>query len=170
MSYINSRISVGPTPASAVPPDSGIRYFHTDDFTPYSIDENGVVTQLAVSASYSKNRVIVTTPSPNFNSNTPTDVPGLSFVIPKDGDYVFHTVVNINSDQNEGAFLYLAVDGVTDTDSEVGMRMQKNDDESISITYDIDGLSLGQIITVQLNTNADNMDLNTRRLLAQSWG
>ncbi len=121
-------------------------------------------------SSYLKDRVIVTTASPNFQSGTPTNVPGLTYNVPQDGDYVVHALVNINSDQNEGALLYLAVDGVTDTDSEVGVRMQKNDDESLSITYDIDGLTAGQVITVQLDTNGDNMDLNTRRMLIQSWG
>lgn len=120
-------------------------------------------------SNYLKDRVIVTTASPNFNSGTPTNVPGMTYNIPNDGDYVFHTVININSDQNEGALAYFAVDGVTETDSEVGVRVQKNDDESISITYDIDGLTTGQVITVQLDTNGDNMDLNTRRMLIQSW-
>jgi len=121
-------------------------------------------------STYIKDRIVVTTASPNFNSGTPTNVPGLTYNIPTDGDYILYTIVNINSDQNEGALLYFAVDGVTDLDSEVGVRVQKNDDESIQCTFDIDGLTAGQVITVQLDTNNDNMDLNTRRILVQSWG
>jgi len=126
-------------------------------------------SDIPAGSAYAKQSVVVTTPSLNFNSGAPVNVPGLTLNVAADGDYVIYICVNINSDQNEEADLYVAVDGVADTQSVAFSRLQKNQDESIDLTFDIDGLTAGQVITAQLNTRNDNMDLLTRRMIIQSW-
>jgi len=118
---------------------------------------------------YFKAEVVVTTVSNNFNSNTPTDVPGMTYTIIKDGDYIFYGLVNCNNDENEELDMYFAKGGTTDVNSIVTDRQQKNNDQSIQGTYPIDGLVVGDVITVQFNTRGDNVDLQTRRMLVQSW-
>tara|TARA_R110002167_G_C12675868_1_gene651090 strand:+ start:891 stop:1949 length:1059 start_codon:yes stop_codon:yes gene_type:complete len=129
----------------------------------------GFHTLPTASISYFKAEVISTTSSNNFNSNTPTNVPDLSFTITQDGDYVFYSVVNCNNDQNEELDMYFAKNGTTETDSLTIDRQQKNSDQSVQSTYPIDGLVIGDVITVQFNTRGDNVDLLTRRMLIQSW-
>ena len=122
-----------------------------------------------VTPDYFKDRVIVTTTSNNFNSNIPANVPGLTFAITLDGDYVFNAIVNNNNDQNEELEMYYAVNGATILDSVVFKREQKNQDDNIQGTYDIDGLVIGDVVTVQLDTRGDNVDLLTRRMIIRSW-
>ncbi len=122
------------------------------------------------SQSYFKAEVEVTTPSNNFNSTTPTNVPDMTYTITQDGDYVFYAAVSCNNDQNEELDMYFAKDGTTITNSVLIDRQQKNQDQSIQNTYPIDGLVVGDIITVQFDTRGDNVDLGTRRMLIQSWG
>jgi hypothetical protein len=122
-----------------------------------------------VSPKYFKDTVLVTTPSANFNSNTPTDIPGMTYTITQDGDYVFYTVVNGNNDQNEELDMYYALNATTDLDSVVTDTQKKNNDQSTQSTHHFDGLVIGDTITVQYNTRGDNVDLQTRRMLIQSW-
>jgi len=120
---------------------------------------------------YFKDEVVVVTNSNNFNSNTPSDAPGLTYTIPagKDGDYVFYTIVNCNNDQNEDLECYFALNGTTVIESEARVTQRKNQDDSVQNTFPFDGLVAGDTVTVQLNTNNDNVDLETRRILIQSW-
>ena len=87
----------------------------------------------------------------------------------ENGDYVFYSVINGKNEQNEEADMYFALNSVTIIESVVTVRMQKKQDHSIQNTYPLDGLVAGDIITVQLNTRGDNVDLETRRILIQSW-
>ena len=121
------------------------------------------------SSSYLKADVEVTTTSNNFNSSTPTNVPDMTYTITQDGDYVFYAVVNCDNDQNEELDMYFAKNGTTINNSIVTDRQQKNQDQSIQNTYPIDGLVIGDVITVQFDTRGDNVDLETRRMLIQSW-
>ena len=122
------------------------------------------------SQSYFKAEVEVTTASNNFNSNTPTNVPDMTYTITQAGDYVFYAIVNCNNDENEELDMYFAKNGTTITNSVVTDRQQKDQDQSIQGTYPIDGLVIGDVITVQFDTRGDNVDLATRRMLIQSWG
>jgi len=121
------------------------------------------------SSSYFKADLEVTTTSNNFNSNTPTNVPDMTYTITQDGDYVFYAVVNCSNDQNEELDMYFAKNGTTINNSIVTDRQQKNQDQSIQNTYPVDGLVIGDVITVQFDTRGDNLDLETRRMLIQSW-
>ena len=129
----------------------------------------GYHTLPTASSSYFKAEVLSTTNSNNFNSNTPTNIPDLSFTITQDGDYVFYSAVNCNNDENEELEMYFAKNGTTINNSIITDRQQKNQDQSIQNTYPVDGLVIGDVITVQFNTRGDNVDLLTRRMLIQSW-
>lgn len=135
---------------------------------------------------YTKQQGLSETPSNNFNSNTPTDVPDMKLTIGENGDYVLYSVINCNNDQNEELDLYVAITPITDRvifgtpvlagvqftvlSQVVTDRHQKNQDQSIQGTFSLDELEIGDIIDFQLNTRGDNLDLNNRRYIVQSWG
>lgn len=119
--------------------------------------------------SYFKDSVIITSNSNNFNSGSPTDIPLMTYTITQDGDYILYAVVNANPDKDEGFCLYYAVNGTTVTDSIVCQEFKKNKDVSIQGTWDVDGLVIGDVITIQGDTMNDNQDLTTRRIIIQSW-
>jgi len=150
---------------------SGVAYASAEALDTYLNENLGFFesTPSVVVPDYFKDRIVVTTISNNFNSNVPANVPGLTFVITLDGDYVFNAIVNNNNDQNEELEMYYAVNGATILDSVVFKREQKNQDDNIQGTYDIDGLVIGDVVTVQLDTRGDNVDLLTRRMIIRSW-
>jgi len=140
------------------------KYYGTD-----GSGTKGYHTLPTASSSYFKAEVLSTTNSNNFNSNTPTNIPDITYTITQDGDYVFYSVVNCNNDENGELEMYFAKNGTTINNSIVTDRQQKNQDQSIQNTYPVDGLVIGDVITVQFNTRGDNVDLLTRRMLVQSW-
>jgi len=131
------------------------------------------INEIEINASgtgnYFKDSVIITSVSNNFNSATPTDIPLMSYTITQDGDYILYAIVNSNPDSDEGFDIYYAINGVTVNDSIVRQEFKKNKDVSIQGTWDVDGLVIGDIITIQGDTNNDNQDLKTRRIIVQSW-
>jgi hypothetical protein len=133
----------------------------------------GSINELEINASgtgnYFKDSVIITSNSNNFNSGTPTDIPLMTYTITQDGDYILYSIVNTNPDQDEGFNLYYAINGTTVNDSIVCQEFKKNKDVSIQGTWDVDGLVIGDIITIQGDTQGDNQDLKTRRIIVQTW-
>jgi len=119
--------------------------------------------------SYFKDSVVITSNSNNFNSGSPTDIPLMTYTITQDGDYILYAIVNTNPDADEGFNLYYAINGTTVNDSVVCNEFKKNKDVSIQGTWDVDGLLIGDIITIQADTMNDNQDLRTRRIIIQSW-
>jgi len=119
--------------------------------------------------SYFKDSVVITSNSNNFNSGSPTDIPLMTYTITQDGNYILYAIVNTNPDQDEGFNLYYAINGTTVNDSIVCNEFKKNKDVSIQGTWDVDGLLIGDIITIQADTKNDNQDLLTRRIIIQSW-
>ena len=125
-------------------------------------------------------------PSNNFNSTVPTDVPDMQFTINSDGEFVFFSVINCNNDQNEEIDFFIALTPLTTkvvngnsltagiqftfVGQVITDRQQKNQDQSIQGTFALDNLEVGDIISFQLDTRGDNVDLTNRRYLAQSWG
>jgi len=132
-----------------------------------SIDE--IEINATGTGNYFKDSVIITSNSNNFNSGTPTDIPLMTYTITQDGDYVLYAIVNTNPDQDEGFNLYYAINGVTVNNSIVCQEFKKNKDVSIQGTWDVDGLVIGDVITIQGDTQNDNQDLLTRRIIVQSW-
>ena len=125
-------------------------------------------------------------PSNNFNSTVPTDVPDMQFTINSDGEFVFFSVINCNNDQNEEIDFFIALTPLTTkvvngnsltagvqftfVGQVITDRQQKGQDQSIQGTFALDNLEVGDIISFQLDTRGDNVDLTNRRYLAQSWG
>jgi len=130
---------------------------------------NDLTISATVTGNYFKDSVIITSVSNNFNSATPTDIPLMTYTITQDGDYILYAIVNTNPDQNEGFNIYYAINGVTVNDSIICQEFKKNKDVSIQGTWDVDGLVIGDIITIQGDTKNDNQDLITRRIIIQSW-
>lgn len=119
---------------------------------------------------YFKDEVEVTTTSANFNSTTPTNVPNMTYTITQAGDYVFYGIVNCINEESKEVEMYFAKNGTTITSSVISDRHQKNDNQSIQGTYPLDGLVVGDVITIQMNTIGFDVDITTRRMLIQSWG
>jgi hypothetical protein len=118
---------------------------------------------------YFKDSVVITSNSNNFNSGSPTDIPLMTYTITQNGNYILYAIVNTNPDQDEGFNLYYAINGTTVNDSIVCNEFKKNKDVSIQGTWDVDGLVIGDIITIQADTQNDNQDILTRRIIVQSW-
>jgi hypothetical protein len=119
---------------------------------------------------YLKDSVIVTTPSNSFSSNVPVDVPGLTYTITQDGDYTFYTIINRKKKASDEADIFFAKNGITILDSESTDNEERNKVKSAQNMFIIDNLSVGDVITVRMDTNGSNIDLNNRRLIIQSWG
>lgn len=121
-------------------------------------------------STYFKDTVIITSSSANFNSNAPVDIPDLTYVITQDGDYIFYAIINLTDEQNEEFEMYYAKNALTNTNEPVWRRFQKKQDDSIQGTWSVDGLVIGDVITIQGNTRNDNVDLENRKIIIQSWG
>ena len=121
------------------------------------------------SSSYFKDTMIVTTSSLDFNSTSPINVPGLSYTITQDGDYTFYVILNRKKKDNDEADLFFSKNGTTIVDSVSTDQENRNKDKSAQNMFLIDNLVVGDIITVQMNTNGRNIDLNNRRMVIQSW-
>ena len=130
---------------------------------------NDLTINATGTGNYFKDSVIITSNSNNFNSGTPTDIPLMTYTITQNGDYILYAIVNTNPDQDEGFNIYYAINGTTVNDSIVCQEFKKNKDVSIQGTWDVDGLVIGDVITIQGDTQNDNQDLLTRRIIVQSW-
>ena len=121
---------------------------------------------------YIKDELILTSISNNFSSNAPTDIPGMTYTISgltSSRDFIFYAVVLTNNDQNEELDFYIAKNGTTDLNQLIIETQRKNQDQSIQGTFNLDGLVNGDVITFQFNTRNDNVDIETRRIIFQSW-
>ena len=121
---------------------------------------------------YIKDEVLINLVSPNFNSNVPTNIPGLTYTVSgltEARDFIFYCAVLTNNDQNEELDFYIAKNGVTDLDQVIIETQRKNQDQSIQGTFVLDGLVNGDVITFQFDTRNDNVDIETRRIIIQSW-
>jgi len=91
----------------------------------------------------------------------------MTWTVPYSGDWNLKAAVNINSDNNEEFDLTYAINGTTETDRVVTLRMQQNNDESIQADWLLSGLTAGQVVTLQGTTRNDNMDLENRWMRAE---
>ena len=121
---------------------------------------------------YIKDTLIVTSISNNFSSNTPTNIPDMTYTVSGLSgirDFIFYAAVLTNNDQNEELDFFIAKNGSTDLDQVIIEIERKNQDQSIQGTFSLDGLVNGDVITFQFDTRSDNVDIKTRRILIQSW-
>jgi len=101
-------------------------------------------------------------------------VPSLTYTIPagKDGDYVFYAMISVDiggSDMKPMSIM-LFKNGVKETNSVTMDFAKKNENQSIQLTFAMDGLVATDVIAVYVNN--DNEDINTiivGRILAQKF-
>jgi len=121
----------------------------------------------------------------NFNSNALTNVSNMQVTIAKIGDYSFVSTINCSNDNNEEVEVTLAITpissrNITLIDGTVqaltaGVQFsfvkqlqfdtqKKNQDQTLQRDFIINGLLVGDLIDVQLNTRGDNVDIDNRWL------
>jgi len=124
-------------------------------------------------ATYYKNVTLITSGSVSA-SDSDEAVPGLTFTIPasKNGDYVVYAMisVDINNSDMKPMSLMVFKNGVKETYSETMDFAKKSENQSVQLTYAMDGLVATDVIAIYVNN--DEVAINTiihGRLLMQSW-
>jgi len=157
-------------------PPSGDFYIFidSDNSNSYTLrDSTGTDTILGGGAAYFKADVLITSGSISA-SGSDQAVPSLTYTIPagKDGDYVVYAVLSVDiagTDMKPFA-LMLFKNGVKETNSVTMDFAKKNENQSVQLTYAMDGLVATDVIAVYCNN--DNVAVNTiinGRILAQKF-
>jgi len=125
-------------------------------------------------ATYFKAEVLITSiPSTISASASDQAISGLTYTITQAGDYIIFAMVSIDisNEDIKPISLVLYKNGSVIANSRVYEYAKKSNDQSLQITYAIDGLVATDVIAVQINNNneADVTSLATGRILAQSW-
>lgn len=170
---ITERI-ISDDPATLADPPVGTIWTGTDATGYWEKDANGTITRPGGGGgAYFKAEVLINSGSVAASvSDEP--VPGLTYTIPagKDGNYVFYSVisVDIGGTDMKPMSIMLFKNGVKETDSVTMDFAKKNENQSIQLTYAMDGLVATDVIAVYVNN--DNEDINTiivGRILAQKF-
>ena len=157
-------------------PPSGDFYIFidSDNSNSYTLrDSAGADTILGGGAAYFKADVLITSGSISA-SGSDQAVPSLTYTIPagKDGDYIIYAVLSVDiagTDMKPFA-LMLFKNGVKETNSVTMDFAKKNENQSVQLTYAMDGLVATDVIAVYCNN--DNVAVNTiinGRILAQKF-
>lgn len=158
-------------------PPSGDFYIFidSDNSNSYTLrDSTGTDTILGGAASsYFKAEVLITSGSISA-SGSDQAVPSLTYTIPtdKDGDYIIYAVLSVDiagTDMKPFA-LMLFKNGVKETNSVTMDFAKKNENQSVQLTFAMDGLVATDVIAVYCNN--DNVAVNTiinGRILAQKF-
>jgi len=124
-------------------------------------------------ATYYKNVTLITSGSVGASASDQA-VPGLTFTIPasKNGDYVVYAMISVDiagSDMKPMSIMVFK-NGAKQTYSETMDFAKKNENQSVQLTFAMDGLVATDVIAIYVNN--DNVAINTiihGRLLMQSW-
>jgi hypothetical protein len=160
-------------------PPSGDFYIFidSDNSNSYTLrDSTGTDTILGgatPASSYFKAEVLITSGSISA-SGSDQAVPSLTYTIPasKDGDYVFYAVlsVDIGGSDMKPFSIMLFKNGVKETNSVTMDFAKKNENQSIQLTYAMDGLVATDVIAVYINNDNEDVDtIITGRILAQKF-
>jgi hypothetical protein len=124
-------------------------------------------------ATYYKNVTLITSGSVGASASDQA-VPGLTFTIPasKNGDYVIYAMISVDIAGTDMKPMSIMVfkNGAKQTYSETMDFAKKNENQSVQLTYAMDGLVATDVIAIYVNN--DNVAINTiihGRLLMQSW-
>ena len=145
--------------------------------TLYEVDSaTGVVTMESdkQGASYFKAEKLLTgTPVAISADANNQIVTGFTYTIPTaaDGDYIIHAAMTVDAGgtDNKPFGIMLAKNGVVIANSITGDFMKKNEQQSIQITYPVDGLVATDVIAVYCNNDNLACDILLGRMLIQSW-
>jgi len=101
-------------------------------------------------------------------------VPSLTWTVPsgKDGDYVIYAVISVDIDNSDMKPMSLMIfkNGVKETNSVTMDFAKKNENQSVQLTYNMDGLVATDVIAIYVNNdNTDITTIITGRILAQKF-
>jgi len=130
-------------------------------------------TKLDGLGAYYKDVTLITSGSISGSASDQA-VPSLTFTIPvgKDGDYVVYAMISVDIDNTDMKPMSIMIfkNGSKEDYSETMDYAKKNENQSIQLTYSMDGLVATDVIAVYVNN--DNVAITTihhGRLLLQSW-
>jgi len=125
-------------------------------------------------AVYNKVFVEVLTSSNNFDTSSPVPVPGMVVTMPVAGDFVVTSRLNIKPDKDDTITFYYSINGIGAADrigsSKFNCSSKKNKDSGVEFSYPINGLSQGDQVFLLADTDGEDVDLDERYMLGQSWG
>jgi len=139
-----------------------------------SINYQNLLTQLTAaigSSNYFKAEVLITSGSIGASASDQA-VPSLTYTITDAGNYVIYAVLSVDiagSDMKPFS-LMIFKNGVKETNSVTMDFAKKNENQSVQLTFAMDGLVATDVIAIYVNN--DNTAINTiihGRLLMQSW-
>ena len=122
---------------------------------------------------YKKAEVLINTGSISASASDQA-VPGLTYTIPsgKDGDYVVYAVLSVdidNSDMKPFSIMLFKND-VKEANSVTMDFAKKNENQSVQLTFAMDGLVATDVIAVYINNDdVDVLSISVGRMLLQSW-
>lgn len=123
---------------------------------------------------YFKAEVTITSTTPTITPSSASDqiVPSLTYTITQDRDYVFYAMVTGDLDSSDAKpfQIMLAKNGSVIANSKTGDFMKKNESQSVSLTFPIDGLVNTDVIDVYINNDNIDVEITLGRILIQSWG
>ena len=123
---------------------------------------------------YFKAEVTITSTTPTVTPASASDqiVPSLTYTITQDRDYVFYAMVTGDLDSSDAKpfQIMLAKNGSVIANSKTGDFMKKNESQSVSLTFPIDGLVNTDVIDVYINNDNIDVEITLGRMLIQSWG
>ena len=122
---------------------------------------------------YLKAEVTITSTTPTITPASASDqaVPSLTYTITQDRDYVFYAMVTGDLDNTDAKpfEIMLAKNGSVMANSITGDFMKKNEAQSVSLTFPIDGLVATDVIAVYINNDNIDVEITLGRMLIQSW-
>ncbi len=123
---------------------------------------------------YFKAEVTITSTTPTITPSSASDqiVPSLTYTITQDRDYVFYAMVTGDLDSSDAKpfQIMLAKNGSVIANSKTGDFMKKNESQSVSLTFPINGLVNTDVIDVYINNDNIDVEITLGRMLIQSWG
>lgn len=130
-------------------------------------------TYVAGAGNYFKDEVLITSGSITGSASDQA-VPSLNYTIPagKAGNYVVYAVLSVDIDNSDMKPLSIMLykNTVKETNSVTMDFAKKNENQSVQLTFAMDGLLVGDLIEVFVNN--DNEDINTiitGRILMQKF-
>ena len=134
-------------------------------------NSSGTDTILGGATTYTKAEVLITSGSIS-GSASDVAVPSLTYTITANADYVIYAMISVDIDNSDmkPMSLMLFKNGVKENYSETMDFAKKNENQSIQLTYAMDGLVATDVVAVYVNN--DNTDITTihhGRMLIQSW-
>lgn len=130
-------------------------------YTTYHITGQEIINAVTGGA-YFKDEVIITSGSVGASASDQA-VPSLTYTIPsgKDGDYVIYAMISVDIGGTDMKPMSIMIfkNGVKETNSVTMDFAKKNENQSVQLTYSLDGLVSGDDIDIYVNN--DNVAINT---------